>query len=275
MPCTFPFLFFRYRQSIANEGRRAFPMKIIVCQLSLIHPRSITNSLRVDGSQLQIIWKPVFRCFFSCENDLAAKSEMTLPIIVAPEGPILVDKRIAIRVLNLRPFQHATVRVHVAQTLQTRICYESYGHFISDAHGNLDIARDASFGGTYKGIDGMGLFWSMLPIPGQRRGARWTTRDVTRPMHFYVTVFDGHVLSNSKASTPNEAVEDLPLPLANATMLRTYLSDDVERQEISDGSIRGTLFIPKGGGRFPGLLRILILKFILNILIQGKQSELT
>ena len=179
---------------------------------------------------------------------------MTLPIIVVPEGPILVDKRIAIRVLNLRPFQHVTVRVHVTQTIQTKICYESYGHFISDADGNLDIARDASFGGTYKGIDGMGLFWSMMPIPGQRRGTRWTTRDVTRPMQFYVTVFDGHVLSNSKASTPHEAVEDLPLPLANATILRTYLSDDVERQEISDGNIRGTLFIPKGSRRFPGML---------------------
>jgi len=46
----------------------------------------------------------------------------------------------------------------------------------------------------------------------------------------------------------------LPLPLANATILRTYLSDDVERREISDGNIRGTLFLPKGSRRFPGVI---------------------
>ena len=182
---------------------------------------------------------------------------MAVPVLIVPEGPVLVDKRITIKVLNLRPFQHVTVRVHVTQTDQTRMSYESYGHFISDAHGNVDIEKDASFGGTYKGVDGMGLFWSMLPVPGQRRGIRWTTRDVIRPMRFFVAVFEGHVMSNSKASNPNEAVAALPMPLANATILRTYLSDDVERREVSVGNIRGTLFLPKGRGRFPGYCCVL------------------
>ena len=182
---------------------------------------------------------------------------MAVPLIIVPEGPVLVDKRITIKVLNLRPFQHVTVRVHVTQTDQTRMRYESYGHFVSDAHGNVDIEKDASFGGTYKGVDGMGLFWSMLPVPGQRRGIRWTTRDVTRPMRFFVALFEGHVMSNSKASNPNEAIAALPMSLANATILRTYLSDDVERREVSVGNIRGTLFLPKGRGRFPGYCCVL------------------
>ena len=130
--------------------------------------------------------------------------------------------------------------------------FESYGHFISDMQGTVNAANDASFGGTYKGIDGMGLFWSMLQVPGQRKGIRFITRDVTRPMEFKVSLFDGHVMSDGKASSPKEATAKLPMPLANATILRTYLSENVERREISVGRMRGTLFVPKGIGRFPG-----------------------
>ena len=220
---TFPFVF-RYQHCIAHVTTRVFPLILSVYKTSLIQPRSIS------------------------------KSESALSTIVVPEAPVLVDKRIAIRVLNLHSFQRVTVRVHVAQTNRSTICFESYGHFIADIYGNVDIAKDASFGGTYKGVDGMGLFWSMLPVPGQRKGIRWVTRDVTKPMHFFVAVFDGHVMSNEKAANPSEAVAALPLPLANATILRTYLSDDIERREISVRNIRGTLFLPKERRRFPGLL---------------------
>ena len=174
------------------------------------------------------------------------------PMIIAPTRPVLVDKRIEIKVVNLRPFQNVTLRVDLMQTTGKPIFYESYGHFISDMQGTVKVANDASFGGTYKGIDGMGLFWSMLPVPGQRKGVRFTTWDVTRSMEFKVSLFDGHVMSDGKASSPKEATAKLPMPLANATILRTYLSENVERHEISVGQMRGTLFVPKGNGRFPG-----------------------
>ena len=253
IPSTFPF-FLRYHHCITNVTTKVFSLTLSVYQTSLIHPRSIPEGLRVYGSQLQIIWAQAFRYIYSCNTDLTPKSESALPTIVVPEGQVLVDIRIAIRILNLHSFQRVTVRVHAAQTNGTAICFESYGHFIADISGNVDIAKDASFGGTYKGVDGMGLFWSMLPVPGQRKGIRWVTRDVTKPMHFFVAVFDGHVMSNEKAANPSEAVAALPLPLANATILRTYLSDDVERREINVRNIRGTLFLPKESRRFPGLL---------------------
>ena len=185
---------------------------------------------------------------------LKTRAPMTIPVITVPQDPVLVDKRIDITVSNLRPFQNVTLRVHLLQNDGKQVCYESYGHFISDMHGTVKVANDASFGGTYKGTDGMGLFWSMLPVPGQRKGTRLITGDVTVPMLFRVSLFDGHVMSESKASSPKEAIAHLPIPLANATILRTYLSDDVERHEISFGRVRGTLFLPKGNRRFPGLL---------------------
>ena len=182
------------------------------------------------------------------------KAAMAAPVIIAPKDPVLVDKRLDITVLNLRPFQCVTLRVHLLHNHGKPVCYESYGHFVADRDGTVMVAKDASFGGTYKGIDGMGLFWSMLPAPGQRKGTRLIAGDVTVPMSFRVSLFDGHVMSESKASSPKEAIAHLPIPLANATILRTYLSYDVERHEISFRRVRGTLFVPKGNRRFPGLL---------------------
>ena len=180
---------------------------------------------------------------------------MAKPIIIAPGDPVLVDKRINLKVLNLDPFQHITLRVdlHVKEKKGQDLCYESYGHFISDIDGKVNVCCDASLGGTYQGIDGMGLFWSMVPVPGQRKGARFTTLDVTRPMYFGVTLFNGHVMSESKASSPKEATAHLPAPLAKSVILRTYLSDNVDRSEICVGRIRGTLFRPRGERRYPGL----------------------
>lgn len=34
------------------------------------------------------------------------------------------------------------------------------------------VAKDESFGGTYEGVDPMGLLASMRPIPGSRTGLR-------------------------------------------------------------------------------------------------------
>ena len=181
-----------------------------------------------------------------------------LPTIIAPKCPVLVDQRIQIKVKNLRPFQNVTLRVGLnSEKLEL---FESYGHYIADKDGELNLSRDSSFGGTYKGIDNMGLFWSMLAVPGQRKGARFIARDVTKPMEFRVFLFDRHVMSQGNADNPKQAVQELPEPLAKTKILRTYLADHVERKEISVGRIRGTLFVPKGSRKLPGTFSIIVSK---------------
>ncbi|XP_065072203.1 bile acid-CoA:amino acid N-acyltransferase-like [Rhopilema esculentum] len=175
-----------------------------------------------------------------------------LPTIIAPKCPVLVDQRIQIKVKSLKPFQSVTLRVELNSDKSE--LFESYGHYIADKDGELNLSRDSSFGGTYKGIDNMGLFWSMLAVPGQRKGARFIAGDVTKPMEFRVFLFDRHVMSQGNADNPKQAVEKLPEPLAKTKILRTYLADHVERTEISVGRIRGTLFVPKGGRNLPGVI---------------------
>eukprot|EP00795_Rhopilema_esculentum_P012915 gene12915-3670_t len=175
-----------------------------------------------------------------------------LPTIIAPKCPVLVDQRIQIKVKNLSPFQSVTLRVELNSDKSE--LFESYGHYIADKDGELNLSRDSSFGGTYKGIDNMGLFWSMLLVPGQRKGVRFLARDVTKPMEFRVFLFDRHVMSQGNVDNPKQAVEKLPEPLAKTKILRTYLADHVERKEISVGRIRGTLFVPKGSRKLPGVI---------------------
>ena len=178
------------------------------------------------------------------------------PEIIAPSGLILVDQRIEIQVKNLRPFQHVTLRVELNS--EKPVYFESYGHYIAGKDGELNLSRDPSFGGTYKGIDNMGLFWSMFAVPGQRKGTRFITKDVTKPMEFRVFLFDGHVMSQSNAESVMQALENLPKALARTAILRTYLAENVERVEIKVGRIRGTLFVPKGNRKFPGTTNLFL-----------------
>ena len=34
------------------------------------------------------------------------------------------------------------------------------------------VSKDASVGGTYQGVESMGLLWGMVPVPGSRTGLR-------------------------------------------------------------------------------------------------------
>ncbi len=164
------------------------------------------------------------------------------PVIRAPEAPILVDKRFAISVEQLEPFQQCTLRAELRS--EKNEIFESYGHYIADSSGAVDLEKDSSFGGTYVGSDCMGLFWSMVPAPGQRQGLRYKARNLHVPMRFNLQLFDRHVQSKDD--------QDANI-LACRTVLRTYLSPNVERTEVHAGRIRGALFVPKKKGKFPGI----------------------
>ncbi|KAA8580354.1 hypothetical protein FQN60_005889 [Etheostoma spectabile] len=76
--------------------------------------------------------------------------------------------------------------------------------------------NDLSFGGTYTGKEAMGLLWSMRPVPGSRKGLREQA------------------------------------PLASSLTERWYMAPGLQRIQIREKGVRGTLFIPPGP--FPGML---------------------
>ena len=83
----------------------------------------------------------------------------------------------------------------------------------------------------------MGLFWSMIPSPGQRLGSRYIQRDATKPIKVNLSLYQGHL--------DIDTIQTMQ-PDAMATAERWYSGKDVERIEVHSGRLRGALFKPKG-----------------------------
>ena len=113
------------------------------------------------------------------------------PIIIAPDDAVLVDEKVSITIKHLQPLQRCTIRAELHS--EKNEIFESFGQFIANSSGEVNLEKDSSFGGTYVGSDGMGLFWSMVPAPGQRKGLRYTVRNLHTPMKFRLQLFDGHI----------------------------------------------------------------------------------
>ncbi|XP_063073385.1 peroxisomal succinyl-coenzyme A thioesterase-like [Engraulis encrasicolus] len=154
----------------------------------------------------------------------------------------LVDEKWQIVANNLKPNQEVTL-YSIHQT-EDKDCWEAYGHYISDEHGTVSVSKDASSGGTYTGVEPMGLLWSMHPVPGSRHGLRMRKKDVTSPMLVSVSVFSGHL---AQGFSEKDA-------LATVVTERWYLAPGVQRVDISERGVKGTFFIPPGPGPFPAVL---------------------
>jgi len=109
----------------------------------------------------------------------------------------LIDKITKINVSRLKPHQNITLGAEIVG--DKGVTFESHAHFIADKHGEVDVCRDSSLGGSYSGVSPMGLLWSMKPAPGQRKGIRLKKSDVTKPYNIVLNCFDDHV-NPSKSS---------------------------------------------------------------------------
>ena len=80
------------------------------------------------------------------------------PTISLTPSAILVDEPVSIRLSRL--LKDARVSLH-AQMRTAFGTVTSFAIFQTDEQGVVDLATQPSLGGTYEGIDPMGLFWSM------------------------------------------------------------------------------------------------------------------
>ncbi len=83
----------------------------------------------------------------------------------------------------------------------------------------------------------MGLFWSMLPSPGQHKGIRFMKSDVDTPVEVKLSLYSGFL--------------DIPamnnkIPMVTTTIERWYKASNVERITVRVGRTRGVLLKPKG-----------------------------
>ncbi|XP_073693907.1 peroxisomal succinyl-coenzyme A thioesterase-like [Garra rufa] len=166
----------------------------------------------------------------------------TCPLLSVQPIRGLVDEQFQIVVMNLPPNQKVTL--HSLHQSDDKDFWEAFGHYISDKHGSVTGVKDESLGGTYEGIEPMGLMWSMRPIPGSRHGLRLRKRDIFTPMAVHISVYTGHLSQGFSQQTP----------LATSVTERWYLAPGVKRVNINEKEVRGKLFLPPGPGPYPGVL---------------------
>ena len=169
----------------------------------------------------------------------AASSRARSVISVEPKSS-LVDTKVKILVSGLERKQNVTLQARIVG--EKGEVFESYAHYIADKDGGIDVGSDSSFGGSYRGVEPMGLIWSMKLAPGQRKGTRLIKRDVTKPFEVELKCFGDHI-------SPNEGLHQ---PLSSVTFEQWYMEDGVKRIVLKDQRLHGTLFIPPGDGPFPG-----------------------
>lgn len=156
----------------------------------------------------------------------------------------LMDEPVKICVEGLAPGQPVTL---AAMCDEGKVVFASYGQYEADGQGQVDLEKASSVAGSYTGVEPMGLFWSMSPQRGASQAYRMRRIDSRIPHVMKISVLDGHV--------PGDHEEDHQGPtLDHVEVERGYLADHVKKIPYREGSLRGTLFVPNGEGRHPGLL---------------------
>jgi dienelactone hydrolase len=111
----------------------------------------------------------------------------------------------------------------------------------ADDGGVVDLDRVAPVGGSYSGVDGMGLFWAMNPPDGNPEQL------------FYLPEVNG----GAPRSVVRISVRDGEKTLGTATQTRRWMSDGQTSRALTlaKDKVVGQLFLPKPDGkRHPGVL---------------------
>ncbi|KAJ8412083.1 hypothetical protein AAFF_G00143500 [Aldrovandia affinis] len=172
------------------------------------------------------------------------------PLLTATPTRALIDEPITLEARHLPLHCPITVRAHMHS--EDGDLWEALSHYYTDWRGVLNLSRDEAQGGSYSGCEPMGLFWSMLPAPGEREGLRLRKRNVETPYTVQVSLLNGHVSSPAVKSHGQGRGEGEEL--AAVTVERWYMAPGVRRVEVRERGLVGTLFLPPGPGPFPAVL---------------------
>ncbi|KAM9807678.1 bile acid-CoA:amino acid N-acyltransferase-like [Neosynchiropus ocellatus] len=156
----------------------------------------------------------------------------------------LIDEKMVVQVQNAEPFSKVTLRAFHCCDLQQN--WESFAHYTTDVSGQVNVSEDPSLGGTYFGVEPMGLLWSLQGVKGTKPGASLKKLDPQIPMRVTITLYSGY---------QSEGFEDL-VPLASVSVERWNIAPGVGIIEIQEDGVNGTLFMPPGPGPFPGIIDV-------------------
>lgn len=170
-----------------------------------------------------------------CACIAAANQTPHATFVVAPAQP-LMDERLSISISGLPPNRLITVKAR--SKAQDQLWWQSEAVFNAGPNGSIDLNTEASVSGTYRGIDGMGLFWSMKPDANMKSGD-----------HAFFAIIDWF----QPIITEVVAV-DADQTLGSVVIERRFAKPGVRCKLIAEDGIDGMFCDPGDGHRHPGVM---------------------
>nr|CAB3225053.1 bile acid-CoA:amino acid N-acyltransferase-like [Phallusia mammillata] len=167
-------------------------------------------------------------------------------VTVSPEQH-LIDETINISFQGLPPSED--VSLYASLSVSNNTIYESSANYRTSLSGTLDLTKDCSIGGTYCGIEPMGLFWSMKPYSlVKKRPLRYPNTSVETPI-YNLALHKGKVdiLDLRKKTSDGSEILKFDIP-------RPILGPGIRRIPVRSNGLAGTLFLPAGNGPHPGVI---------------------
>lgn len=147
-----------------------------------------------------------------------------------------MDDRLSILVLGLPP--NRLIIVKAKSKAQDQLWWRSEAVFNSGPEGTIDLSAQAPVSGTYQGVDGMGLFWSMKPDPNTKGGDH---------AFFAITDWFQPIVTEIEATDVGQA-------LGSVAVERRFAKPGLRCALIAEDSIYGFLCDPGDGHRHPGVM---------------------
>ncbi|KAB7499006.1 hypothetical protein Anas_03463 [Armadillidium nasatum] len=109
-------------------------------------------------------------------------------LIVSPEK-CLQDEKVLVKMQNLSPGSDVTLTSRVGDDLGN--IFFTYSHFRANEQGNIDLSKDGSMGGSFRGVFQMGPIGALRPGPETFKYYRYINLNVPVPMTVKFTVLKG------------------------------------------------------------------------------------
>jgi hypothetical protein len=148
----------------------------------------------------------------------------------------LIDSVIHVSIFGLSAGQAVEVRAEWSD--DSHQLWQSSARFHADSKGMVDLTKQAPEAGSYSGVDGMGLFWSLLPAHSPKPEGTGIHVTTLAPWSMKLSV-----LVQGKS-------------LASRTLQRLLVGPRVSYKPLKfkqDGLV-GALYSPRGGRSLPTVL---------------------
>ncbi len=153
------------------------------------------------------------------------------PAIHVSPATALMDQMVNTKITGLLPNQAIRI-VATIQDLDGE-AWKSEAEFVADKAGTVDLDKQAPVRGSYAGVDGMGLFWSMKTVGKTGQSAR------TSLLAPVVIKLDLEIGGKEGAS---------------ASLTRLLVTPEVKSLDVRERGLIAKLYEPGTGGPFPGIL---------------------